>query len=166
MIRQLLAWLRTLLGVGLVAGFLALPLIFFFARFGDGPLGPFPGGPLHGPIRHEPEEGWSFAANLETMQIQVGSDPPRSVTTGLIFRQGSLYAPVLLAPLARWDDVVDAHSRVIVRIDGALYALRAIPVVEPDWHEVLMEAGRRKYGPLLYGDRTAELTRFFRLEAP
>lgn len=166
MIRQLLGWLRTLLGIGVFAGFLTLPVIFFFARFGDGPLGPFPGGPLHGPIRHEPEEGWAFAADLDTMEIQIGSDPPRSVTTGLIVRQGSLYAPVVLAPLARWDDVVDAHPRVTVRIAGALYARRAIPVDEPDWREVLVEAGRRKYGPLFYGSRTREFTRFFLLEAP
>lgn len=165
MIRGLLELLRPLLGIALLAGFLTLPLILFFARFGDGPLGPFPGGRLHGPLADEPEEGWSFAAGLETMEVEVESDPPRSVTTGVIVRQGTLYAPVTFAPLKRWDEVVDAHPRVVVRIDGRLYPRRAIPIVDPDWHALLVEVGAHKYGRLFYGGRAAELTRFFQLEA-
>lgn len=162
MIHRLFELLRPLVGIVIVAGFLALPLIAFFARFGNGPLGPFPGGQLFGEVQQRRDDWW-FAQDLDTMEIEVGSDPPRSVLTGLIVHEGELYAPVTLAPLKRWDDVVLAHPDVTVRVDGDLYEMRAFEVEDPDWHEALFEDARDKYGSIFYGAWAAEYAAFFHL---
>jgi hypothetical protein len=166
MIRSLFGWMRPFLAIGIGAILLASPAVAFFARFGNGPIGPFPGGPLLGEIEARPEQGWAFAADLETIEVEINADPPRSIRTGVIVHGGALYLPATLTPFKRWHLVAFDDPRVVVRIEGRMYDLHAAPIVEPDWHEVLMSAGRRKYGGPMYAEWASDATQFFRLDPP
>lgn len=166
MIHRLFELLRPLLGLAFLGAIVLTPVVAFIARFGDGPIGPFPGGPLQGNIHEEPSSGWSFAKRLDTTEVEVDAEPARSVTTGLLVHQGDLYLPVTFASFKRWDDTVREHPGVIVRLEGRLYQRRAVPVEDPGWHEVLFEKARGRYGALFYPNWAFDDTDFFRLDPP
>jgi hypothetical protein len=166
MIPRLFELLRPLLAIAVLGAIVLTPILAFIARFGDGPLGPFPGGPLQGSLRDEPDSGWAFALRLETVAVEVDSDPPRSVTTGVLVHQGDLYLPVTFASFQRWDDVVREHPRVLVRVGDRVYERHARPVDDPDWQEELFADARERYGTLLYPEWAFDDTDFFRLDPP
>ena len=83
MVLRIAKWL----GIGLatlVGGAVAVGVA---ARFGDGPLGPFPGGAMSGTSVSEPVSDWSFLAARDTVELQVSPDAPRSVTTAIIVHE-------------------------------------------------------------------------------
>lgn len=136
-------------------------------HFSDGPLRilpGIPGGALSGEVVRDPDPDWSFARDVDPIELQISSSPPRSIFTGVVVYQGALYVPVTLSPLKRWPDVVLRDPRVLVRIEGRLFERQAVPVTDSALLRDLIEAGRAKYGPPFHARWAASLTRYFRLD--
>jgi hypothetical protein len=150
----------TVLGLGAVAFLAAL----IGGRFSDGPLAMIPGGPLSGEVEQELDPDWSFARDLDTIDLQIESSPPRSVRTGVVVYEGRLYVPVTLAPLKRWQYVLPENPRVLARIEGRLFERWAVPVTEPEHLQELISTGQAKYGPPFHATWAARYTRYFRLD--
>ena len=101
-----------------------------------GPLGPIPGGALSGAVAPAPES-WDFTANVQTIQLETGPGRPHSVNVWCLGLGARLYVPTSMVmgpvdPLERtWVRNVDADGAVRVRIDGQIYAMRAVRVTDP-----------------------------------
>jgi hypothetical protein len=133
-------------------------------HFSDGPLEMIPGGRLSGEVLRDPDPDWSFARDLDTIELQIGSSPPRSLLTGVVVYEGALYLPVTLSPLKRWPAVVSANPRVRVRIEGRVFEREAVPVTDPERLQELISVGQSKYGPPFHATWVARFTRYFRLD--
>ena len=84
-----LRWLIRILA-GLVA---LIALLFVGARFHDGPLGPIPGGPLtSGELVREPIDDWSFAKDVQEIELQLDSER-RSRTVWLLVLENQAFVP-------------------------------------------------------------------------
>jgi len=135
-----IGWL--LLGL---AGFAAI--VALLARFSDGPIGPFPGGPLvAGELVAGPEPDWTFAAEIPNIEIEVGAENPRSRTVWLIVDQGELFVPAGFASRKSWPAEAVADGRVVVRLEGKRYERQATRVTDPARLAALGEGLGRKYG--------------------
>ncbi len=129
-------WLARWLVIWLFAGVLLLVVIGFAARYHDGPLGPFPGGAMTGEIVDAPVSDWAALlpenADLRKyIEVQVSPDAPRALTTAYTVRDGKLYVHALLAARKTWPSLALADDRVVVRVGGRLYPLRAVRVTDP-----------------------------------
>ncbi len=129
-------WLARWLVIWLFAGVLLLVVIGFAARYHDGPLGPFPGGAMTGEIVDAPVADWAALlpenADLRKyIEVQVSPDAPRALTTAYTVRDGKLYVHALLAARKTWPSLALADDRVVVRVGGRLYPLRAVRVTDP-----------------------------------
>ena len=136
-------------------------------RFSDGPLvlvPGVPGGPLSGEVIRDPDPDWSFARDVDPIELQINSSPPRSIFTGVVVYEDALYVPVTLAPLKRWPDIVLRNPRVLVRIEGRLFERMAVPVTESDLLQELIAAGQAKYGSPFHAEWASTVTHYFRLD--
>ena len=134
---------------GLVIGLVLVVLAAAgVARFLDGPLGMLPGGPLVSGERVEtPVEDWSFAAETETIEMQLmGDDTSR--TTWIVVHDGRSYIPCSLGfpPGKKWYRRADRKGDARVRIDGRLYPVHLRRVRDEKLSSELKEAVGAKYG--------------------
>ena len=84
---RLLKGLGILLG-GILAGAVVLSIV---ARFSDGPIAAFAGGPLvAGELVTEAVDNWTFVEDVETVEFQL-EHPARSRTVWIIVHEGQLY---------------------------------------------------------------------------
>ncbi len=156
---RILRWLGIAL-VALVAVFVAVLVgTGIVARFSDGPIGPFPGGPLRtGSLVSEPDVDWSFVdwesrpGRIVELQLV---EPPRSRTTGILVHEGQLYVSADLGFIWRrlpgpgrgplfviwvfkqWHEEALRDGRVVLRIDGKRYERQAVRVTDPELFAVL-----------------------------
>lgn len=119
------------------------------ARFADGPIAIFPGGPFSsGELVTGPEPDWSFARGIEEVEFQL-VDPPRSRTTWILEHEGRIYVPSGYMTTAwgrmwkHWPIEALEDGRAILRIGDKLYERQLV---------------RIEKGPLL-APLTAELSR-------
>lgn len=157
--------LRLLRGIGwlLLALAGAAAITALLARVSDGPIGPFPGGPLvAGELTLGPEPDWTFAAEIPDIEIEVGVANPHSRTVWLIVDQGELFVPAGLASRKNWPSEAVADGRVVVRMAGKRYQRQATRVTEPARLEPLRDALSRKYGMRPSADGSDD-TWFFQL---
>lgn len=124
--KKFLVWLVLIvvvlaLGVGAVA---------IGARWADGPIGRFPGGPFKSGERvSRPVMNWAdVLASGDQIELQVNPKSPRSITTSTIVYEGRLYVPSLRAAQKRWPAEVMADGRVVVRYEGQLHPRKAVRV--------------------------------------
>ncbi len=141
---RILRWI----GIALVA-LVAMPVgIGIVARFSDGPIGPFPGGPLRtGTLVSKPDVDWSFAHGRE-IELQL-VEPLGSRITGAMVHEGQLFVPCDLGFIARrvpeqrlflsqlyklkrWHEDALRDGRVVLRIDGKRYERQAVRVTAPE----------------------------------
>jgi hypothetical protein len=118
------------------------------ARFRDGPLGPFPGGPLEaGELVREPVLDWRFAAEIPEIELQL-VDPPRSRTTWVLVREDQLYVGCAWPGsfVKQWPEQALRDGRVVLRIAGRRYERQAVRVTDPEVHAELSKLAARKYG--------------------
>ena len=143
---RILRWLGIALGVALFA-LVAVPVgIGVVARFSDGPIGPFPGGPLRtGTLVSEPDVDWSLAHGRE-IELQL-VEPLGSRIVGGMVHEGQLFAicdlgfiarraPGWMVPpiyrLKRWHEDALRDGRVVLRIAGKRYERQAVRVTDPE----------------------------------
>jgi hypothetical protein len=153
---RVLAWL--LFGLAGIAAVTAL-----FARVTDGPIGPFPGGPLSaGELVTGPDPDWSFAAEIPSIELQVNPAHPLSRTVWVLVDQGELFVPAGLASRKSWPSQAVADGRVVIRVDGKRYERQATRVTDAVRIDALRSALGRKYGMTPNADGSDD-TWFFRL---
>jgi len=140
-----------ILGVVLAVLLIAIAGLAVAARFHDGPIAIFAGGPFEsGEVVTGPEPDWSFVHEVREVEFQL-LDPPRSRTTWILDHEGKAYIPSGYMTTwwgrlwKRWPHEVAKDPRVLLRIDGKLYERRLVrieggPVVEP-----LLQELSRKY---------------------
>ena len=113
------------------------------ALFGCGPTLVFPGGALDGTLR-KPPSGWDFAIGIQTIQLETHPDDPYSVNIGCAVTGDALYISAG-DNRARWVDHIEVDPRVRVRIDDALYEMRAMRVQDRDELGAFGKAWTAKY---------------------
>ena len=146
--RWLLRALAALIGV-VIVGF---GVVAMAARFSDGSIGPFPGGPLESGewVRGE-EPDWSFARDIPTLDFQLVT-PPRSRTIWLLVHDRRLfvvsgYMNTTLGGLwKQWPLEAESDPRAVIRVDGKRYARRLERIRAPELYAPLATEIRRKYG--------------------
>lgn len=139
---------RSLAALILVA-VLALALLAVAARFSDGPLGPFAGGPLVAGELVPPPDDWSFLREVETVELQL-LEPPRSRTTWIAVSGGRAYVPAgfMTVPLwKQWPHQAVADGRALLRVGGKRYPVRLVRVEDPGERDRVVRAVMEKYGP-------------------
>src|SRR5262245_1307407 len=158
MLRLLRAIAWVIFGLAGLAAAVAL-----FARIMDGPIGPFPGGPLAtGELVTGPDPDWSFAAAIPSIELQVNPAHPLSRTVWVLVDQGDLFVPAGWASRKRWPSEAMADGRVVVRIAGKRYQRQATRVTDPVRVDALRSALGRKYG-VTPSPNGSDDTWFFRL---
>lgn len=117
-----------LLTVGVIG---AVVVIGLFARFSDGPVAIFPGGPLQaGELVSGPVDDWSFAADVEEIELQL-VDPPRSRTVWIVVQGGRAFIPCgfLDVPIwKQWPHEAIENGSAIVRVEGRRYQTQLVRV--------------------------------------
>ena len=102
----------------------------------NGPLGPIAGGELSGATSDEAILDWSFAADVEVVQLETQPGDPHSVNTWVGVHNGKLYIPTSLIrgnaePNNRdWVRHVIADPRVRLRINDTIYPATASRVMD------------------------------------
>jgi hypothetical protein len=141
-----------ILGVVLVGLLLAIAGLAISARFHDGPIAIFAGGPFaSGELVTGPEPDWSFVREVREVEFQL-LDPARSRTTWILDHGGKAYIPCGYMTTwwgrlwKRWPHEAAADPRVLLRIDGKLYERRLVRIEDgPEVAPLLAELSR-KYG--------------------
>ena len=160
--RRVLRWL----GLGVAALVASACLVAVAARFPDGPIGPFPGGPLvAGEIARDPAPDWSFARDMVSIELEVNTESPRSRTVWLAVVDGVLYVPCGFPETKTWPRQALRDGRVVLRIDGRRYERQAARETDPERLRRLGAEVARKYG---VGDEEAAVAGrdvwFFRMD--
>ncbi|RIL05913.1 MAG: hypothetical protein DCC71_08530 [Proteobacteria bacterium] len=142
-----------ILGVLLAVVIAAIAGLAVAARFSDGPIAIFAGGPFTSGERVSgPEPDWSFVRDVREVEFQL-LDPPRSRVTWILDHAGKAYIPSGYMTSwwgrlwKRWPHEAAQDPRVLLRIDGKLYERRLVriesgPAVQP----LLDELGRKYAG--------------------
>ena len=103
----------------------------------SGPLGPFPGGELSGTENTIPVSDWTFAKDIEVIQLETNPQDPHSVNTWIGVVDNQLYIPTSLIlgaedPSERaWVNNVLADPSVRLRIADVVYAATLEQVDDP-----------------------------------
>jgi hypothetical protein len=160
---RVLRWI----GITLCGAIVALAVVGFAVRGCDGPLGPFPGGPLEaGRWVDEPVADWSFAAQRGEVELQL-LDPPRSRTTWLVVHEGDLYIPCgypNLRWLKQWPHEALRDGRARLRLDGRLYPVMLERVGDPQTFAAVSRLVAEKYGVGVGEEPDPETMWVFRLD--
>jgi hypothetical protein len=130
-----------------VALVLLAAVVFFGARFKDGPLGPIPGGPLtSGDLVNTPVSDWSFATDVEEVELQLASQNT-SRTTWVIVHDKRAFIPCSLEfpPGKSWHRSALEDGRATVRITGRRYPVTLTKLEDGPVRDAVREIGRAKY---------------------
>ncbi|MFQ5415629.1 MAG: hypothetical protein ACE5FL_01145 [Myxococcota bacterium] len=119
------------------------------ARMMDGPIGPFPGGPLvHGEPVTTPVTNWLFATDVSEIEMQL-AEPPRSRTTWILVSSGRGFIPCGIPSFTlwkKWPHEAMLDGRAIIRIRNQLHRVQLTRVDDADLHATLSRELERKYG--------------------
>jgi hypothetical protein len=124
---RVLRWL----GIAVAAAVAAFLLTFVGARFHDGPIGPFKGGSFRSGEEAAAPADWSFAADHDTLELELPPEAGLAITTWLVVEGGALYVPCGVAQSKSWPHSVLRDGNVRVRIDGVIYPMKATRVDDP-----------------------------------
>jgi len=142
--------LRVLRIIGfLLACVVVLPVVVAFgARFHDGPVGLFPGGPLEaGTLVENPVTDWNFAQAENTIELQLLSQQ-RSRTTWILVHDGAAFIPCAIGfpPGKTWHQHAVQDGRAVLRIEGQRYPVTLERVEDPELSAALAAIVKDKYG--------------------
>lgn len=145
---------------------LAAITIFLAGRFTDGPLGFFSGGPFRSGEVVAPIADWSFAADTDTIQMQL-LDPPRSRTVWVVVEKGQAFIPCGIPNFRlwkQWPHEAKDDGRAEIRLDGKRYPVTLVKIEERPLVERLLKKVDGKYGGVPEGEVAEDSVWFFRLE--
>jgi hypothetical protein len=155
---RILKWLGGAIGFVI----LALLVVGIGARFGDGPTGMLPGGPLvAGELVEGPDPDGSFARDIAEMEFEL-VEPARSRTIWLEVYDRKLYvvSGYMNSPLGKlwkkWPAQAEKDGRAVIRIQGKRYERQLVRIRDD---RALLDGiaaeVMRKYGALLTADMAA-----------
>ncbi len=130
-------------------GALAIGGLAIGARFNDGPIAIFPGGPLiAGETVEAPVDDWSFAADVQEIEMQLMAQETSRITW-VVVHDTKAYIPVSLSfpPGKTWHKVADENGAAILRIDGKKYPVSLSRVMDEEYATQIDESLRQKYPP-------------------
>ena len=140
-----------IVGVVLAVLLIAIAGLAVGARFHDGPIAIFAGGPFaSGELVTGPEPDWSFVHEVREVEFQL-LDPPRSRTTWILDHAGKAYIPCGYMTTwwgriwKRWPHEAAKDPRILLRIDGKLYERRLVRIEDGAVVAPLLEELSRKY---------------------
>ena len=147
---QLLAKILRIGAIALGIVLTALATVWFGARFADGPIAVFPGGPFtSGTYTEYGDVDWASLAHVRELEFQLIT-PPISRTAWFTVHDGAPYIHCSFCTnriLKRWPRELERDNRIIVRIGGALVPGRAVRVPDPSAEYLAVSrASREKYG--------------------
>jgi len=121
------------------------------ARFSDGPIAIFAGGPFSsGELVTGPEPDWSFVGDVREVEFQL-LDPPRSRITWILDHDGKAYTPSGYMTTwwgrlwKRWPQEAERDGRALLRIGDALYERQLVRVEAGPLLAPLLAELSRKY---------------------
>jgi len=137
--------------VGMALGALVLLciVVYFGARFGDGPIAMIPGGPLaSGEWVETPVSDWSFARDVQEIEFQLEQDSI-SRTVWILVAGDRAFVPASLSfpPGKDWYHRAQTDGASVVRIDGKRYAVTLRRVDDDETKAAVVEAVVAKYAP-------------------
>lgn len=104
-----------------------LTFVSILAALGcNGPFAVLPGGRLSGDVEPSPSD-WAFAADYGTIQLETRPEEPYSVNIAYTVIDGSIYINAGDTE-TQWVKNMAANPLVRMRLEGALYELRAARV--------------------------------------
>jgi hypothetical protein len=101
------------------------------------------GGKLSGETRPVPGD-WSFADEVETVQLETRPEAPYSVNIWGVSFDGNFYV-VAGKPDNAWAGYIAVDDRVRLRIDETIYEMRAERDDTPEARERFLAAAKAKY---------------------
>jgi len=110
----------------------------------DEPFIVLPGGALSGDVVQAPEQ-WGNVGDTDVVQLETRPSDPYSVNIWTVAIGHDLYVATG-EDGTRWTANLEQDRNVRLRIDGNVYALRAMPVVEPAERAAVAAAYVSKYG--------------------
>ena len=110
---------------------------------GCGPLVLFPGGRLSGNVKPAPTD-WSFAADVEVIQIETRPDDPYSVNLWGVSHDDTFYV-MSGDPESGWAANLLADPRLRLKVCDDLYEMRATPVEDAATRAAVLAAVEAKY---------------------
>jgi hypothetical protein len=114
------------------------------ARWIYGPMGPFPGPGLTGPVVEEPVENWSFIDAVKVIQIETRPEAPYSVSTWMTRVDDGIYV-FAGDDQSPWVQNIIQDPLVRIRIEGRIHELRAVGVADLEVKHAFLEAMKAKY---------------------
>jgi len=121
----------------------------------DRPFLVLPGGALTGNVTPAPAD-WSDTAELHTVQLETRSADPYSVNIWVVALGEHLYVHAG-ANRAAWVENVEADPNVRLRVDDAIYELRAERVAAQEEFDRFAAAYEEKYGRRPRNENVAEV---------
>ncbi|MBY0400065.1 hypothetical protein K2X89_07200 [Myxococcota bacterium] len=146
MIRKLIRY--ALIAFASIAALVAS--IAIVARFSDGPIFVFPGGPLvNGEKVEYASVDWEEFVDVREIEFQLES-PPRSRITRMTIHDGKPYVPCAFCTnrmMKRWPRELERDDRVVIRANGKLIEGRArrVPQDSPEYRAA-RDAHLAKFG--------------------
>lgn len=135
----------------IVAALLLFGGLALAARYADGPIAMFAGGPFTSGETHTGSEpDWGFLDQRETVELQL-LRPARSRTTWILTHDGRVFIPCgyMDSPVGRfwkrWPVEAEQDGRAILRVDGKLYPRQLERVRDPALAQALVAELGRKY---------------------
>lgn len=146
-----LKWMKRILAGGALTVLVLVIGTVVTARFHDGPLGIVAGGAFDSGEAHAgPEPDWSFLRDRVTVEFQL-LDPPRSRTTWIMEHDNRIfivsgYMNSWYGKLwKQWPAEAEEDGRIVLRVDGTLYPLRMVRVMDGDFVRPVLDEASRKY---------------------
>ncbi len=137
--------------IGIVLGALvALVLVVYYgARFGDGPLAMIPGGPISsGEWVEAPVADWQFVDDVQEIEFQLEQDDI-SRTVWVLYADGRAFVPASLSfpPGKDWYHRAQTDGHSVLRIEGKRYPVTLRRVDDDATKQAVVAAVVDKYAP-------------------
>ena len=117
------------------------PLLF---AVGCGPIVMIPGGELSGTVQPLPAD-WAFSDAFDTVQLETRPQDPYSVNVWAVAAADAIFVAAGGGLETAWAQHIEADERVRLRIEDALYELRATREDDPATRERVLQALQKKY---------------------
>lgn len=128
----------------------------------SGPMGPIAGDKLEGTQAPWPDD-WTFTNEIENVLLETNPDDPYSVTVWMVVDDNHPYVAAASTD-SQWARNMRADDRVVLSVEGKLYAASAQPMANREVIDRIIEAYLVKYEIETQEDFVQEGGVLFRLD--